>query len=260
MIQQTPPLYPSRLPGRSPAPFSSARRSVRAPLLLAALAAVTMLGVGCDSAVSADATQVEVPVLASATGAVTSTSPVITFPALQPYDGESRVTRTKNGANFRFTTSGLEPGHAYTLWMVVWNAPENCVDGCDGMDLFTEAALPDMLYGAGTVVGGSGKATFSGRISVADASGSVQAPLGLAANGLMDPYDAEIHFIVKDHGPKLPAYLPDMIHTLAGGCTDTGIPEAGASSPWNDYTGPEYGERGPNTCKDILASVHQPQS
>ena len=259
MNQQTVILNTRRPRGRARAPFSSARRSVRAALLGAvALATVVVLGAGCDSTVAADAAQVETPALASAAGAVTSTSPVFTFPAIGPHDGVSRVTRTKNGANFRFTTNGLEPGHAYTLWVVIWNEPENCVDGCDGFDLFTEAALPDMLYGAGNVVGGSGQATFSGRISVGDASGSVQAPLGLAANGLMNPYDAEIHFIVKDHGPKLPAYMPDMIRTLAGGCADPGIPMAGVSSPWNDYDGPEYGERGPNPCEDILASVHQP--
>lgn len=255
MTPQTTP-NPSRPPGPSRTPRPSARRSVRTPLFLAvATATLTVLSVGCDSAVSADAAQVEVPALA---GAVTSASPVVTFPGLQPHDGESTVTRTKNGANFRFTTSGLEPGHAYTLWVVVWNAPELCIDGCDGIDLFTEAARPDMLYGAGTVVGESGRATFSGRIRVGDASGSVQAPIGLAANGLTDPYDAEIHFIVKDHGPKLSAYMPDMIHTLAGGCTDSGIPTAGAPSPWNAYDGPEYGERGPNTCEDVLASAHLP--
>jgi hypothetical protein len=216
----------------------------------------------CDSSVvTPDLAQAE---LSSAARAVSSTSPIMTFPALEPHDGESKLIRTKNGVNFRFATNGLEPGHAYTLWIVIWNAPENCVDGCDGFDLFNPAALPDMLYGAGHVVGGSGQATFSGRIQVGDASRSVQAPLGLAANGLMYPSDAEIHFIVKDHGEVSPAFMPDMIHTLAGGCTDPGIGGPGAPTPWNDFAisagyDQEYGRLGPNACMDILASVHQPQ-
>lgn len=230
-------------------------------ILTSAALLLTLSLTACDSSVAPDVAQVETP---SAARAVTSTSPVITFPALEPHDGESRIIRTKNGANFRFTTSSLDPGHAYTVWVVIWNEPEHCVDGCDGADLFVEDAMPDMLYGAGHVVGGSGQGTFSGRIQVGDASRSVQVPLGLAPNGLMDPYGAEIHLVLHDHGPMLPAFMPDMIQMLAGGCTDAGVPEAGAPTPWNAFAGSpdynqEYGRLGPNTCGSILASVHQPQ-
>ena len=234
----------------------------RVNVILASVVVLLALGLAaCDQSAPQDSYALGEG--AAAARAASSTSPIVTFPAIEPHDGQSTLTRTPNGVNFRFATNGLNSGHAYTLWVVIWNAPQNCEDGCDGFDLFTETALPDMLYGAGNVVGGSGQATFSGRIQVGDASGSVQAPLGLAANGLMYPYDAEIHFIVKDHGPKLPAYMPDMIQTLAGGCTDTGIPVAGAPSPWNAFAGSpyyneEYGLLGPNTCLDILASVHQP--
>ncbi|MGI9038551.1 MAG: hypothetical protein ACR2GQ_06795 [Gemmatimonadota bacterium] len=225
----------------------------------------------CDSSVAPpDLAQAESPSAVSASaasasaGAVTSTSPIFTFPVIGPHDGESTLIRTKNGINFRFATNSLEPGHAYTLWIVIWNEPENCVDGCDGADLFTVDAVPDMLYGAGHVVGGSGQATFSGRIQVGDASASVQAPLGLAPNGLIDPYGAEVHLVLHHHGEKIPAFMPDMIKTLAGGCYDTGVGGPGAPTPWNDFAGSagydqEYGRLGPNTCLSVLASVHQPQ-
>lgn len=225
------------------------------------MAVVAVLVVGCtDSVIAPDVVQGEAPRTAMA---AVSTSPVLTFPDLQPHDGESTLIRTKNGINYRLTTSGLEPGHAYTLWIVIWNAPEHCVDGCNGPDLFVEAAMPDMLYGTGLVVGGSGRATFSGRTKVGDASGSVQAPLGLAPNGLIYPYGAEVRLVVHHHGEKIPEFMPDMIQSVAGGCTDPGIPGPGVASPWNVFAGSpaynqEYGRLGPNECLSILASVHEP--
>jgi hypothetical protein len=197
-----------------------------------------------------------------------ATSPVYTF-ELDPMliEGASaNVVRTKNGVNFRVDTNSLLPGHAYTLWVVIFNEPGQCLTApgtCTPPDLFNAAAKPDMLYGAGTVAGGSGRATFAGRTQVGDVSGSVQAPVGLLSNGLIDPFGAEFHLVVRDHGPLIPAFMPDMIQTLAGGCTDTGLPAVGAPSPWNDYAlseayGGEFGRLGPNHCLDVQFSILSP--
>jgi hypothetical protein len=61
----------------------------------------------------------------------------------------------------------------------------------------------------------------------------------------------------------IPAFMPDMIQTLAGGCTDTGIPAQGAPSPWNDYAGSpaygqEFGRLGPNACASVQFSILAP--
>jgi hypothetical protein len=199
-----------------------------------------------------------------------STSEVYTFPGGPDQlliDGASAsIVRTKNGVNFAVHTNSLMPGHAYTLWVVIFNEPGQCLTApgtCTPNDLFNPAAKPDMLYGAGVIASGSGSATLAGRIQVGDVSGSVQAPVGLLSNGLIDPYGAEIHVVVHDHGPAIPQFLPDMIQSLAGGCTDSGIPAQGAPSPWNDYAlsaayGGEFGRLGPNACASVQYSILRP--
>jgi hypothetical protein len=178
----------------------------------------------------------------------------------------SSLTRTPNGVNYQLTTRDLEPGHAYTLWIVIFNDTAACEDGvpgvfsCGAMDVLNDAARPDMMFAAGVVAGGSGKATFSGRRSVGDLSGSANGPIGVPAYGLEDAYGAEIHLVVHSHGPKLPAFMPDMIQTIDGGCFDAGVPEAGVPVLWNAYDGPAgvgaFGRRGPNTCASVQVAVH----
>ncbi len=186
-------------------------------------------------------------------------------PVLRFSDGEevgaSTLVRTWNGVNFHLTSEDLTPGDAYTLWIVIFNDPEECLaptplSMCSGPDVVNEDAKPEMMYAAGRIGGGSSKATFAGRRSAADMSGSINDPVGLPAFGLLDPFGAEIHLVVHHHGPKIPEFMPDMIQTVDGGCTDAGIPAPGAPSPWNDHEG--FGARGPNACQSIQFAVHQP--
>lgn len=193
------------------------------------------------------------------------TVPVIWTADGQPTGGQSKLTRTPNGVNYRVQTEGLEPGHAHTLWIVIFNNPDGCLSGIPGVtscgpaDVVNDAARPDMMWAAGNIVGGSGRTTLAGRRSVADQSRSANAPVGLPAYGLETPEGAEFHLVVHDHGPVLPSYMPDMIQSIDGGCTDAGVPAAGVPSPWNDYAGPPMGafaRRGPNTCASVQVALH----
>ncbi len=38
--------------------------------------------------------------------------------------------------------------------------------------------------------------------------------------GLTDPLTAEVHVIVRYHGPVVPALMPGMINSVGGGCDD----------------------------------------
>jgi hypothetical protein len=179
--------------------------------------------------------------------------------------GSTQLVRGSNGINFTLATTGLEPGYAYTLWVVVFNDPSACTAPtpfslCSDPDVGNAAAMPDVIYGTGHIAGGSGEATFAGRRSGGDGSGSISAPVGLPAFGLLDPAGAEILLVVHEHGPKLSQYMPDMTKTVGGGCTDAGIPGPGVASPFNAYAGPEYGRRGPNTCRSIQFAFHTPSS
>ena len=180
--------------------------------------------------------------------------------------GTSRIIRTPNGIEFHLRTTELTAGNAYTLWFVVFNNPAGCTFGgqgvCGPTDVVNDLARPDMMWAAGSLVSGSGEATFAGRRQAGDGSSSANGPVGLPAYGLEDPYGAEVQLVVHNHGPVIPGYLPDMIKSIDGGCTDAGVPEAGVPSPWNDYAGETvgaYGRRGPNTCQSVQFAVHPAQ-
>ena len=196
------------------------------------------------------------PGAAATGGAVADDEPVVRLTDLVPV-GSSRLVRTPNGISFNLSTTDLTPGDPYTLWFVVFNEPGQCAvpHECAPEDVVNDAAKPDLIYAAGRIAGGSGAATFAGRVGMGDTAGSVNLPVGLPSYGLLEPYDAEIHLAVHHHGPKLPEYMPDMIMSIDGGCTDAGVPAAGVMSPWNQHP---FGRRGPNTCATIQAVVHRP--
>lgn len=220
---------------------------------------------GCEQAAESPLQPEETPLQAS--HRADPPAPVLTFDGLDEV-GTSHLVRTPNGINYNLSTSGLEPGHAYTLWFVVFNNTAGCVDGtpgfslCGPFDVVNDDARPDMMYAAGNIAGGSGQATFAGRRRAGDASGSANGPVALPAYGLEDPFGAEIHLVVHDHGPMIPEFLPDMIQSIDGGCFDAGVPAAGVASPWNDYDGPPgvgaYGRRGPNACGSVQFAIHSP--
>ena len=171
--------------------------------------------------------------------------PVFLFSGPMVPGASSKITRNRSGATSTLHTSGLTPGNALTLWMVVFNVPGECATSpCGEADVApgTDAEV-DVIYVAGHVVGGSGKATFSGRRATGDNSKSLFAQFGAPAPGLTDPLGAEMHLIVRDHGPAIPGQIPDQIHTFEGACTP-------ASSFGLGDGGYE--------CEDIQFSIHQP--
>jgi hypothetical protein len=165
-------------------------------------------------------------------------------------EGTSTLKRNRNGINVNFKTSNLIKGHAYTLWWVVWNKPENC-SGYPGACTDADFALANevevvVLYATGHVAGSNGKGNFSAHLSENDASGSINDLFGLPlVNGLYNAETAEVHLVLRSHGPATPGLIQDQIHSYEGGCevelgTFTGLIPA------------EQGE-----CGDIQAAVHQ---
>ncbi len=161
------------------------------------------------------------------------------LPNVTPIEGsQANLVVNDQGATLRVQTSGLTPGHALTVWWVIFNNPENCTDGGDGVcgfgDAFpppgNEAAGASVSYAAGNVIGGSGKGQFGAHIS----AGGDAAPWKF---GLVNPRTAEYHFILRDHGPAIPGIVNEQINTAGGGCNNI-PPKTG------DYT-----------CVDIQAGM-----
>lgn len=177
--------------------------------------------------------------------------PVLTF-ADEEEVGSSTLNRGANGISFSIETTELEPQTAATIWVVVFNAPQHCATSpCGDPDLFVPNVMADVLYGTGDVIDGSGNTTFVGSRGLQDGTGSLLGALGLPSPGILDINKAEIHFVVRSHGPLVPGLENEMLETFNGGC----------QHPGPDFPDPlptELGAPGPNTCVDVQFAVHQP--
>ena len=164
-------------------------------------------------------------------------------PGTRPPAGTSTLTRNSNGATATLKTSGIPTGHVATIWGVIFNKPEECDSSpCGESDLGNPDVAGSVLgVSGGHVVGGGDYANFGGRINEGDVS---EALFGL---GLMDAKTAEIHLVVRDHGPKIPGMVDDQIHTLNGGC-DPNKPI---------FTPGEIPDE-PGECNDLQFSIHLP--
>lgn len=161
--------------------------------------------------------------------------------------GKSKLLRNRKGIAMALK-SRLVPGHAYTIWWVIWNFPENCIvpGACTDADFADAVGVGvDVMYAAGNVAGRNGVAGFAGHLKEGDISASTNEFFGLEPVGLLDAKKAEVHLVVRSHGPKIPGQVQDQLSSYEGGCTVffdpfTEIPDA-------------EGE-----CGDILFSIYPP--
>ncbi len=219
-------------------------RLTRLNLTLAlALALPLIFAVGCDSATVSPDTQEETaqqnPGAPAAHHAATrSTVPVITF-ATEEEVGTSRLTRTDNAIATRTNTTELVHRHVTTLWWVIFNNPDECTDNCGNDDLFEPtAAQPSCPYADGSIVGGNGNARFQDRLTVGEDRNSCLEFFGAEDHGLLNPEGAEVHVVVRSHGPLIPGMVPEMRSTFNGGCNE--------------------GEPNEGLCEDVQFAVHTP--
>jgi hypothetical protein len=143
-------------------------------------------------------------VVTHAGAATQTTSPVTTF-AGEPV-GTSTLTRTQSGIAFTLSTSGLEAGHAVTIWWMVIDPDTGAVT---------------VQYAAGHVVGAGGTATFAGFLRVGDTRGVIN-----GGPGLLDALEANVVLVVRDHGELDPSQVNQQILTFDAcnpTCTDLQI-------------------------------------
>lgn len=186
--------------------------------------------------------------VAFAASSARSTGDVLQFAdGSQVMGATSTLVRTDQGAAFTIRTNGLAAGDAVTVWWVVFNNPEFCTAGAGGFRCGLGDLLPfggdprvasSAFYAAGHVIGGSGQAGFGGYTSTDGPNGEV-----LWGPGLLSPRTADIHFVVRSHGPALAEFLPGQIQSFGVACAN--VP-------------PEMGGGGPNTCMDVQFAIHEP--
>jgi hypothetical protein len=139
------------------------------------------------------------------------------------------------------------PGHAHTLWYVIFNAPENCSDGaCGDDDIFIDpsdhsagfnaaqiaATHASVVWGnAGAVANPAGRLKLDGALGTGEVpDGPKQVVIGRGADGalvplgvitgLEDPDRAAIIVVLQDHGAAHddPELLEAQLTAFQGAC------------------------------------------
>ncbi len=150
---------------------------------------------------------------------------------------EASLMRSHSGVAMKLSTSELPPAEAITVWWVVFNEPQNCSDQkCGENDIFNlgadekpilnsdgsdpmnmaaiDAAKISILRADGHVIDKSGDARYAAGLVKGDTSEAIIGP------GLLDPIFAEIHLVLRSHGPAQAGKLDDMLYSINGGCSD----------------------------------------
>ena len=147
---------------------------------------------------------------------------VVVDPQEPVIPGFSRLVRHADRVYMSISTRNL-PAGAYTSWWILYNSPENCqnpagVGGaeCNEPDLGNPDVNGSAVWAIGDLVGPDGVGHFSACLGMGldDFEGFV-----LFGNGLQNPQGAEIHVVVKLHGPvdvSDPLLLGQQLTTLPG--------------------------------------------
>ncbi len=146
------------------------------------------------------------------------------------YGSATRLVRTRDDVTATIHTSGLMPGFVYTAWFAIFNFPENCFTRpCTPNDISNNPAVQGSLLNFGGALADlDGTADFGEHRAVGDTTNARSGP------GLLDPRRAEIHLVVRSHGPALPdPQFAEQLTMFNGGCP-------------------------PNTCMNVQAAVHEP--
>jgi hypothetical protein len=160
------------------------------------------------------------PLATAASASVIQTTGLVDIPSGTPVSGTTAtLNRMNGGAEFNIDTVDLNEG-AYTVWWVIFNNPEFCLDGCGEDDFGNLDVDASAFYADGGVIDSSGIGNFSGQILNGQLPGPEQVLFG---NGLTDAFGAEIWNIVRYHGPvnSDPEIADLQTTTFNGGCTET---------------------------------------
>lgn len=115
-------------------------------------------------------------------------------------------------------------GHAVSISWVIFNNPEACDGACAAAtDLFEPAVNAAVMSGGGNVVGDSGRSSFAAHLNEGEITN--EHPAFEDGPGVTDARGAEIHLVVRSHGPKVEEHMPAQLKTFGAGCDDDVTPE-----------------------------------
>ena len=181
----------------------------------------------------------------------------------EPTGGTAKIVRTNKGISGNFSSPlansvGSAEGLAVTLWLIIFNNPNECATTpCSEADLFNPSVEPDAIYGAGNIIDDSEVASFGFSLKAGDNSGSIADLFGMPTDdgdpfGLINPRGAEVHYVLRLHGPMIPLEMPAQIKTYGGGCVD--FAPYGYSPPAEE----SELKLGWGECQDVQAALNLP--
>jgi hypothetical protein len=158
-----------------------------------------------------------------------STSPMMEFEGsgyVPGPDDVSTLLRRTNWINAQIETSGLDPMTPYTLWAVVFNKPQYCASSpCGLADLPIVPGHDSRVQASAAYVTG-GFSTSDGTLHLQGrldrAHDGVKPTETLFGPGLMNGAKAEIHFVLRGHGPDSGDPLL-AIGSYGGGCSESNL-------------------------------------
>lgn len=167
--------------------------------------------------------------------------------------GEAHLLRNNNGVTTQINVDGA-PAGAYTMWWIVWNTPEGCfiAYACNEPDLFNPNAGLAIGYAGGTLVNNNGDLSITAHLNEGETLTRFPYPefsaigVQLTETTLVDTDHAEIHLVVRSHGPAIAGLISTATSTFNGACV---------YDPPINGSEPAYGTPGPNSCFDPYFSV-----
>lgn len=186
-----------------------------------------------------------------------SSSDVLAFADPGTPVGESTLRRTDDEVRMKLRATGQSSREALTVWWVVFNQPENCTaPACDTDDIFVDGdpsnplnedqiAAADIVaaYATGKVANAEGKVNFSATLEADEPTGTREIIFGEGST-LKDSAGAEVHLVVRTHGPAQPGEEDEQTGSFAGGC--------------DVFLNPPAVPTAVGECADTLFSVHAP--
>lgn len=147
----------------------------------------------------------------------------------------SFIKRTENKVCINANVKGLD-GEAYSGWVFIFNDPENCDSGIDeigSMCSQTDLANPNVsatgMWGLGLIAGDKERAYIDKCFEIGETTHFV---MGAGDKlGLTDPMNAEVHILLRNHGPAAfedSELLGKQLNSYRGGCNMPGNEMEGA--------------------------------
>jgi len=162
---------------------------------------------------------------------------VFSADGLMSMTGASWLVRSKHGFSGRIMSQVSDPGYAYTVWLVVFNNPEACVDGCNDEDLGSSAVQGAVFYGNAAISASDGVAGGVVNIDFNTVADGIPDGTFRLDDLLPDPifyqkglrrgngFGAEVHVVIDHHpGPAkdgTESWVPDLTTTNFPGGPNT---------------------------------------